>query len=141
MELTEVAVDDPFEQVGLLQEVNFSPVEGCGEWKISWVFNIPEDMISGIYAAKCEDTNNSVFYVTFIINPPSVKREQLMLIANTTTWNAYNGWGGYSSYEVPGNGEWKFSYLRPNHYILNPSFTSSAIIIAVYIKSELNFGC
>jgi hypothetical protein len=123
-ELIEVAVSNPFEQPGQIQKANLSPEEGCSEWETSWTLDIPNEWRSGLYAAKCEDDAGSVFYAPFVVNPPADNRASLAVIVNTTTWNAYNGWGGYSRYGVPGDGEWTFSYLRPNHYILNPSLTS-----------------
>jgi hypothetical protein len=123
-ELVETAASDTFEQPGQLQEVNVSPEDGCGDWETSFTLDIPDDWKSGLYAAKCEDASDSVFYVPFVVKAAADKRASLAVIANTTTWNAYNGWGGYSRYGVPGAGQWTFSYLRPNSYILNPTLTT-----------------
>jgi N,N-dimethylformamidase beta subunit-like protein len=123
-ELIEVAMSNPFEQPGQIQKANDSPEEGCSEWKTSWTLDIPDEWGSGLYAAKCEDDAGAVSYALFVVNPPAEGRASLAVIVNTTTWNAYNDWGGYSRYTVPGDGKWTFSYLRPNRYILNLNLTS-----------------
>jgi hypothetical protein len=122
-ELVEMALVDPFEIEGQLQVARESPEEGCGDWATSFTLTIPDDWNSGFYAAKCVDDNGAVHYITFVVNPAADNRSRLAIIANTTTWAAYNWWGGFSRYRVPSGGAWRFSYLRPNHSILNPSHT------------------
>jgi hypothetical protein len=48
------------------------------------------------------------------------------LIANASTWCAYNGWGGYSRYEVPDGGPYSFSYLRPQMGGFDPTKIDAA---------------
>src|SRR5262249_27218088 len=67
------------------------------------------------------DQTGAVAYVPFVVNPKASSLASLAVIVNATTWNAYNGWGGYSRYSVPGDGAWAFSFLRPNNDILNLS--------------------
>ncbi len=113
MECSEIVMAPPFEVMGQQRDTSFTSDVGCGAWPDDFVLSIP-DWPSGIYAARCEDDLGSLFYVTFIISPPREDRGSLAVIANTTTWNAYNNWGGYSRYEVPTNGDYEISFLRPN---------------------------
>jgi hypothetical protein len=120
-ELVEELLCGPFSMTGGLQNTAHSPDDGCFDWDISFSLVVPSDWASGIYAAKLLDNAGSVTYVPFVVNPEFTQRAKLALIANVTTWNAYNSWGGYSRYEVPGDGAWGFSFLRPNHRLINLS--------------------
>ena len=87
-----------------------TPDQPCLDWDVALTWAIPPDWISGIYAAKCSD-GASIFYINFVVKPDPTKRNPLLVLANVNTWNAYNGWGGYSRYDDMGE---DFTYCRPN---------------------------
>jgi hypothetical protein len=72
----------------------------CG-WDTDFSLVVPVDWASGLYAAKCEDTDGFVFYVVFVVRPGSGNRRDFAVLANTNTWTAYNDWGGRSQYTTP----------------------------------------
>ena len=85
---------------------------GCG-WPPAASFTIDPSCQSGLYSARCttqdgQDSTDVVFVVR-----PGAARKNLLLIANTNCWNAYNTWGGvsnYSGYAVPVT----LTFERPN---------------------------
>jgi hypothetical protein len=85
--------------------------DGC-DWTTSFTLTIPGDWRSGIYAARCRDTAGYEFYIVFIVKPVASRRKNLLAIASTNTWSAYNAWGGYSKYgpATPVT----LTFLRPN---------------------------
>jgi hypothetical protein len=120
-ELVEQVVCGPFTLPGALQNTAHNPSQGCADWNRSFTLTVPADWPSGIYAVKLIDSAGSTTYVPFVVKAPATNHGDFLLVANTTTWNAYNPWGGYSRYGVPGGGAWLFSYLRPNPLNLNPT--------------------
>lgn len=81
---------------------------------------------SGLYAAQLTATSpvsstgaslNEAAYITFVVKPrtPPTTRE-LLVVASTNTWNAYNDWPQDSSFydRRPGGRSTQVSYLRPN---------------------------
>jgi hypothetical protein len=81
---------------------------------------------SGLYAAKLTAITpvastgaslNEAAYITFVVKPltPPTAR-QLLVVASTNTWNAYNDWPQDSSFydRKPGGRATQVSYLRPN---------------------------
>ncbi len=97
-DLVEEPVRGPFAIRGRQQPIPANAsADGCG-WQTDFSFIVPRAWASGLYAAKCEDTDGAVFYVTFIVKPRKRRRAKLAVLANTNTWNAYNPWGGVSRY-------------------------------------------
>jgi N,N-dimethylformamidase beta subunit-like, C-terminal/FG-GAP-like repeat len=81
---------------------------------------------SGLYAAQLTATSpiastgaslNQITYITFVVKPltPPTTR-QLLVVASTNTWTAYNDWPQDSSFydRKPGGRPTQVSYLRPN---------------------------
>jgi Tachylectin len=78
---------------------------------------------SGIYAAHI---TNGLFdtYIPFVVRPtPNGRHNPHAVIVNTNTWNAYNGWGGHSAYDLGSElygpspielGTAPLSFRRPN---------------------------
>jgi hypothetical protein len=120
-ELSEVPVASSFDVTGTLQTGDESPASGAVGWKESFTFDIPSGMASGIFAAKLTDSKGAVCYAPFVVQPPEGRISDFAVIVNVSTWNAYNAWGGYSRYSVPGDGAWVFSYHRPVPHALNLS--------------------
>jgi hypothetical protein len=114
------------------------PILGGGEawkngprWSANWTLTLPDnpvDFPSGFYALRLAGANATVgttpptagtdcdisgdaFDITFVVKPKSgISSNHIAVIANTNTWNAYNGWGGKSKYE----GAAYTTVLRPN---------------------------
>lgn len=75
---------------------------------------------SGIYTAQITDPTGSSFDLTFVVKEPNSSDKDLLVVASTNTWQAYNFWPGVgaSIYAgCDGNGAVnKVNFLRPNHY-------------------------
>ena len=75
---------------------------GCG-WPVGYSWKIPEETNSGFYLVICKVENDkgeireheAGFFVRPKVGQPKAK---LLLIAATSTWIAYNDWGGTSNY-------------------------------------------
>jgi hypothetical protein len=119
-ELVEEEICGPYLASGRMQNTAHLPSEGATDWARSFRLVVP-DWPSGIYAAKLLDLSGSVAYVPFVVRAAPGHETNLLVIANNSTWNCYNGWGGFSRYGVPGDGAWQFSYLRPDPYLVNLS--------------------
>ena len=85
--------------------------DGC-DWETAFTLDVPEDWQSGLYAAKCTASDDSEIYVIFVVKPGQNQRADFAILANTNTWNAYNGWGGKSKYSTPPGTI--LSFERPN---------------------------
>lgn len=94
----------------------FSYAIGCN-WKNNYSYTLPVELRSGLYSAKMTDLVGNSSWFSFIVKPLQSTSE-IMVLANTNTWQAYNAWGGGSFYSnliieedpAPGN----LSFLRPN---------------------------
>ena len=75
---------------------------GC-DWPVDYEWQLPETLSSGFYLVECTATNNkgevrqheAGFFVKPTIGKPTAN---ILLVAATSTWIAYNDWGGYSAY-------------------------------------------
>lgn len=83
---------------------------GCG-WATTLANTIPSTWPSGLYSAQCTATGSPPFHIVFAVRP-GAQRRPFAVLANTNTWNAYNGWGGRSKYTSPPAAT--LSFLRPN---------------------------
>ncbi|MDH5716637.1 MAG: hypothetical protein OEZ22_03250 [Spirochaetia bacterium] len=90
---------------------------GCN-WKITYQYIIPENLLSGIYSAFLTNKNNEEFYISFVIKNNSYIKSDIVILANTNTWQAYNAWEGNSFYKFKYGERIKaaefLSFLRPN---------------------------
>ncbi|HMN61319.1 MAG TPA: DUF4082 domain-containing protein, partial [Anaerolinea sp.] len=76
----------------------------------SWA--VPADAVSGIYIAKLTRLDTlGASHITFIVRDDD-GRSDLLFQTSDTTWQAYNGYGGYSLYAAPNHAH-KVSYNRP----------------------------
>ncbi|MEO0915362.1 MAG: N,N-dimethylformamidase beta subunit family domain-containing protein, partial [Pseudomonadota bacterium] len=83
---------------------------GCG-WEPSFDLVIGENWKSGIYAARLNDERRQDTFMPFIVRPSDDQpKAPIAVLANVNTWNAYNGWGGFSRYDRKAHG----SFLRPD---------------------------
>ena len=76
--------------------------KGC-DWPVGYQWTIPDDCSSGFYLVLCTVQNDrgevreheAGFFVRPKVGKPTAK---ILMIAATSTWIAYNDWGGTSSY-------------------------------------------
>lgn len=91
----------------------------AGNWAVSASWDMPDDVVSGIYYAKLTrfdgggGTNMMTFVVRDDVNPSDITFQ-----TSDTTWQAYNWWGGYNFYGgIAAAGHagraYKLSYNRP----------------------------
>eukprot|EP00942_MAST-04A_sp_MAST-4A-sp1_P010463 g10463.t1 len=78
-------------------------------WPIVYKFEVPSSFPSGFYIVKGKtlDTHKAIAEHYFIVRPSRVssnknsnsKKDRILLILSTNTWNCYNQFGGASAYE------------------------------------------
>ena len=85
----------------------------CGNWAESASWTVPITATSGIYIAKLtrDDSTTGASHITFIVRDDDGNSD-LLFQTSDTTWQAYNGYGGYSLYAAPNHAH-KVSYNRP----------------------------
>lgn len=88
---------------------------GCG-WPVTTVLNVPQNWPSGYYAARFPTAfgTRNIFFVVRENVPGSTSR--MVVIATTNTYQAYNSFGGRSTY--PSNSPQRshsVSFERPYH--------------------------
>ena len=94
-----VAVGEAVETVVIPQAI---PVDawqsGCG-WQTTVSVDIDAAWQSGIYSARAITPHGTVACdAVFVVRPGEAQHSNLLLLANTNCWNAYNAWGGVSNY-------------------------------------------
>jgi methionine-rich copper-binding protein CopC len=86
----------------------------AGNWAVSASWAVPATAVSGVHIARLvrEDTG-SASHIIFVVRDDTSQSDILFQTADTT-WQAYNGWGGWSLYGgTNGNRAYKVSYNRP----------------------------
>jgi N,N-dimethylformamidase len=96
-----IPMADPFLVIGRLKAAPEAAYETDCDWDADFTLEVPKEWGSGLYAAKCEDTEGFVFYVVFVVKPTPSKQRDFAVLANTNTWTAYNDYGGRSQYTTP----------------------------------------
>ena len=79
---------------------------GC-DWPAAFSVKIPESWASGCYEAwtrSGETQGNRMFFVVRSSHPG--RDAKILLQLATNTYNAYNGWGGFSLYTYWGPAHW-----------------------------------
>ena len=92
----------------------------CGNWSTSATWAVPASAVSGIYFAKLVREDLAVgapeqaSHIVFVVRDDSGGSE-LLFQTSDTTWQAYNWYGGQSTYEFNSLGAraYKVSYNRP----------------------------
>lgn len=83
--------------------------EGCN-WPVTLSFETSTDWVSGGYIIELsiDEPGGSVRQDAFFILRESTpaKRSRIALIVPTYTWQAYNDWGGASSYSLDSSTDW-----------------------------------
>lgn len=71
---------------------------GC-EWDTTYSFKLHDNLRSGLYSVVIKNSRGNTDYITFVVKEPrNTKVADILVIANTNTWQAYNTWGGGSFY-------------------------------------------
>jgi hypothetical protein len=92
----------------------------AGNWQVTASWNVPASAVSGVYIAHLvrQDSIAGENHITFVVRDDGT-RHDIVFQTSDLTWQAYNGWGGYSLYGGAGlstasNGRaYKVSYNRP----------------------------
>ena len=72
--------------------------QGC-DWPVLSTWTIPADCDPGGYLVSIEDAAGAILgHHLFLVRPARPRSSALLLIAATSTWAAYNDWGGASHY-------------------------------------------
>jgi hypothetical protein len=77
--------------------------DGC-KWPVSHRWKLPDDLASGFYrvVSTCESQSgaNFIHHHFFVVRPVDpAPKARFLLILPTSTWIAYNDWGGANSYD------------------------------------------
>ena len=97
---------------------------GC-DWETSLQLTVPQvGWRSGIYAATLTNGFGASSYISFVIKSEIPSPNEILVLANTNTWQAYNDWSGQSFYEYTLNMEVENSKIVSFH---RPNVTDSPI--------------
>ncbi|MBE3557566.1 MAG: hypothetical protein IMW91_11015 [Firmicutes bacterium] len=83
-----------------LPDIQHAPVNAQtmdAGWKASFAYTIPRNWPTGFYLAKITDLRQQSGYVPFVVRQANPSATFAVLIA-TSTYQAYNNWGGKSLY-------------------------------------------
>ena len=81
---------------GISQKLSrFMSQEGCA-WESSYELVLNQNWRSGFYLVSFEDSNGDRSEAFFVVRPSG--RHHGLVVLATSTWNAYNTWGGPSFY-------------------------------------------
>ena len=76
-------------------------------WQRSYTLSIPTNWVSGVYVARLTtgtnvtpQTTGKQSYIIFVVREDA-RTSDLLYQASVTTWQAYNAWGGSSTYSYP----------------------------------------
>ena len=105
---------------GTIQPAGISdPVTGmldCDNWSESASWAIPASAVSGLYIAKLERSGGGSNHIAFVVRNDA-SNSDLYFQMPDATWQAYNGYGGNSTYDgntsYPNGHAVKVSYNRP----------------------------
>lgn len=73
---------------------------GC-DWPVTAVYTIPEDLTPGAYVVELSATaagSRALGHHLFVVKPTRRRPGAIALVLSTSTWSAYNDWGGASHY-------------------------------------------
>jgi hypothetical protein len=71
-------------------------------WPVTDTVRLPADAVSGYYLASLQLTSGSAAgqatKLPFVVRPDATERSAVLVQVPVNTWQAYNGWGGKSTY-------------------------------------------
>ena len=97
---------------------NTTGLTDCGNWTTTTTWTVPSTAVSGLYVAKLTRSaagGGGSSHIVFIVRDDA-STSPLYFKTSDATWQAYNGYGGYSLYVgagMPFNHGNKVSYNRP----------------------------
>lgn len=94
-------------------------------WTNPYSIQIPTTWLSGVYLAKLRNKEGKETHVPFVVRDNRVVNH--LVQSSVNTWQAYNGWGGYSLYDynsVNGVHGFKVSFNRPYYNYGSADFYS-----------------
>ncbi|MDT0213272.1 DUF4082 domain-containing protein [Rothia sp. ARF10] len=110
----------------------------CGNWAVSASWAVPSTAVSGLYFARLvRDDTAGTSHITFVVKDDA-RRSDILVQTSDQTWQAYNTFGGNSTYSCTSNcppgtpntykGASKVSYNRPFNTAVDsvPSWWTSA---------------
>jgi hypothetical protein len=91
----------------------------AGNWSVTASWTVPADAVSGVYIAKLTRLDIAgANHIPFVVRDDANARD-IIFQTSDTTWQAYNGWGGYNLYGGAGKASsstgraYQVSYNRP----------------------------
>lgn len=84
---------------------------GC-DWQTTYTFFLSTNLKPGIYAAHITNGLSESDYISFVVKNPNLANNDVLVLAATNTWQAYNQWSNQSFY----------------NYGLSEQITSSTIV-------------
>jgi hypothetical protein len=81
----------------------------AGTWFLSVGIRVDGSFTPGTYLVKISDKTGMATYVPFTVRDDTGTRHALLLVQATTTWQAYNKFGGRSFYTTPGSASLTFN--------------------------------
>ena len=96
-----IPMAEPFLVQGRFKATPDAAYEVSSNWDPDFSLTVPAEWGSGLYAARCEDTEGFTYHVVFVVRPGPSKQRDFAVLANSNTWTAYNDWGGRSQYTSP----------------------------------------
>ena len=97
---------------------NTTGLTDCGNWITTASWNVPVNAVTGLYIAKLTRSiagGGGTSHIPFVVRNDGITTD-LIVKTSDATWQAYNGYGGYSLYQgpaLPNNHGKKVSYNRP----------------------------
>jgi len=90
---------------------------GCN-WQTTYNYVVPPGLTSGIYSAHITNDLNESCYISFVIKNTTNSNSEILVLASTNTWQAYNNWSNQSFYQYSLSEETHnstiVSFHRPN---------------------------
>ena len=72
-------------------------------WPVTDTFALPATATSGYYRVRFVLLDGRASSTYVIVRPPPGYQARILVQVPVNTWQAYNGWGGRSLYNLPGN--------------------------------------
>ena len=94
--------------------------------------------VPGVYVLKLRARSGAETQVPYVVSSASASGT-VALVAPVTTWQAYNGWGGYSLYDgAPGDRRaWAVSFDRPYHLAPGANDFRSNLLPVVVLAEKI----
>lgn len=119
---------------GMVRDYTDTAYQDGAGWPVSFSLSVPNSggslgltnctgsssvskWASGVYVARLQTASNPDFDVTFVVRDSTSDQKDILLLASTNTWNAYNFWPQDSGfYTSPWTSITGANFKRPNPY-------------------------